>query len=364
MADINDTAFAPGEYIRDEIEARGWTQEALAHILGRPLRTVNLIISGKAGITPQTAQELAAAFGTSAEMWMNLESAYRLALEKKGQDDVARRAALYERAPVRDMIRRKWIDEFESVEKMEGAVDDFFSTPLAAAARMSTSYDEVTPGLKAWLSRAAALAGSVAANPYSKQKALTLIPDLHALTSDAQEVRRVPAVLAEMGIRFVLLEHLPRTRIDGAAIWLPDDQPAIAISLRYDRIDCFWHTLFHEVSHVLHEERSIDNDLIGPNKLDPDKVSEVEKRADRDACNFLIPPDKLRSFIIRHRPRFSKVNIIRFAGLHGIHPGIVVGQLQHSGAIQYSHSREMLVPVRDLLADAAMTDGWGHYPGI
>src|SRR5262245_32426879 len=92
MTDNNVALFAPGDYIRDELEARGLTQEAFAHILGRPLKVVNQIITGAKAITPQTAQEIAAAFGTSAELWMNLESAYRLAKSRTNQDAVSRRA--------------------------------------------------------------------------------------------------------------------------------------------------------------------------------------------------------------------------------------------------------------------------------
>jgi len=71
--------FSPGEILADELEARGWTQAKLAKILGRPLQTVNAIINGKKQITPQTALELSAALGTSAELWLNMEMTYRLA---------------------------------------------------------------------------------------------------------------------------------------------------------------------------------------------------------------------------------------------------------------------------------------------
>jgi HTH-type transcriptional regulator/antitoxin HigA len=70
--------FPPGDFIREEIEARGWTQGDLATILGRPIQVVNGIINAKRAITPQTAVELAAAFGTSPDVWLNLESAYQL----------------------------------------------------------------------------------------------------------------------------------------------------------------------------------------------------------------------------------------------------------------------------------------------
>jgi len=59
--------FPPGEFLREEIEARGWSQSTLAKILGRTIQVVNEIINGKKAITSQTAVELAAAFGTSAE---------------------------------------------------------------------------------------------------------------------------------------------------------------------------------------------------------------------------------------------------------------------------------------------------------
>src|SRR4051794_37892054 len=71
-------AFPPGEFLREELEARGWTQRDLAEILGRPAQVVSAIATGKKEITPRTALELAAAFGTSAESRLGLEAQYRL----------------------------------------------------------------------------------------------------------------------------------------------------------------------------------------------------------------------------------------------------------------------------------------------
>jgi HTH-type transcriptional regulator/antitoxin HigA len=71
-------AFPPGDYIREELDARGWTQADLAKIIGRSQPAVNEMITGKRGITPESALALAAAFGTSPEFWMNLETIYSL----------------------------------------------------------------------------------------------------------------------------------------------------------------------------------------------------------------------------------------------------------------------------------------------
>lgn len=85
--------FAPGEYIREELEARGWTQGDLATILNRPLQAINEIINGKKRITAETAKAIAAAFGTSPEVWLNLENTYQLAKAADPDPDIPRRAA-------------------------------------------------------------------------------------------------------------------------------------------------------------------------------------------------------------------------------------------------------------------------------
>jgi HTH-type transcriptional regulator / antitoxin HigA len=362
MAETRDALFAPGEYIRDELEARGWTQEAFAHILGRPLKVVNQIITGAKAITPQTAQEIAAALGTSAELWMNLESAYRLGKARTDQDAVSRRAKLYEQAPVKEMISRKWIPDCDDVDELESAVIQFFAEPFEAAARKSTSYETTTPAERAWMYQARNMARKISVTfAYTVERATKELPALHALTVSEGEARRVPAVLAQMGIRFVIVKPLQGSRIDGATFWLDDNSPVIAVSLRYDRIDSFWFTVIHELRHVINGDKwSIDTDLVGPDRLGAKDIPEAEQRANEQASEFLIPRAKLDSFITRHRPRFSKVNIIRFANLHRIHPGIVVGQLQHRDAIKYSHSREMLASIRTAVTDSALTDGWGH----
>jgi len=58
--------MTPGERIRVEMDARGWTQRDLAKVLGRPLPAVNEIIQGKRAMTPEMAIALEGAFGIDA----------------------------------------------------------------------------------------------------------------------------------------------------------------------------------------------------------------------------------------------------------------------------------------------------------
>ena len=82
--------FPPGEFIRDELDARGWTQGDLADILGRTEPKISELINGKRAITPQTAKELAAAFGTSAHVWLSLEITFQLWKDQTEQTAVER----------------------------------------------------------------------------------------------------------------------------------------------------------------------------------------------------------------------------------------------------------------------------------
>ena len=56
--DMDERVAHPGESLRVKLEERGWTQNDLATIMGRPVRLVTEIVTGKRSITPETAVEL------------------------------------------------------------------------------------------------------------------------------------------------------------------------------------------------------------------------------------------------------------------------------------------------------------------
>ena len=71
-------AFPPGDYLRDELEERGWTEKEFAEILGRPAQTISEILNGRKQIVPDTALAIGEALNTSAEVWIGLQTAYNL----------------------------------------------------------------------------------------------------------------------------------------------------------------------------------------------------------------------------------------------------------------------------------------------
>lgn len=362
--------FPPGDFIKDELEERGWTQSDLADIIGRSVALVSDIIAKKRGITPETAKVLGEAFGTSAQFWLNLESMYQLSLVSNEDNHVARRARLYTRAPIKDMIKRGWLEPSTNIEVVEKRLLDFFEIRSldkdaqfwAYAARKSTSYRAITPAQNAWLFRAKRIAKAVPVKNFSQAAFKEAIERLRPLLYDVEEIRHVPRILADAGIRFLVVEPLPHTRIDGGCFWL-DGSPVVVVSLRFDRVDCFWHTVFHELGHAKNRDgiknASLDVDLTDGGETPVDQKPEYEQEADRFAVETLVPQKKLNDFIAGVHPLYSRLKIMGFAKENHVHPGIVVGQLQYSKKITYASHRDMLVKVRSIVTQSALTDGWG-----
>jgi HTH-type transcriptional regulator/antitoxin HigA len=358
--------FPPGDFLREELEERGWTQRDLAQILDRPLRTVNEVVTGKRGITPDTARGLAAALGTSAELWMNLETAYQLHRSAKPDETIAQRARLFAKAPVIAMIQRGWIEPSDNTTVLEKRLCDFFSVtsmdePLgfpAAARTPSARTSGFTPEQAAWLARATRMAKVLQARTYDPARFTELIEQIRLLLLNPEDTRRAPRVLAEFGIRLVIVKGLPHSKIEGACFWLDEDTPAIALSMRHPRIDYFWYTLMHELGHVRSGDGQALDDDWPPSSQEMKRWPERELRANDFAEDALVPAAEMADFIDRTGPLYSKHRIRNFAQRMNVHPGIVVGQLQFKEEIPWKHNREMLVSVRDYVTDAALTDGW------
>lgn len=367
-ARIPAEVFPPGEYLAEELEARGWSQTELAEILGRPHRLVNEIIAGKRTITPETAKGLSAAFGTSPEFWMNLETAYQLSKARIEEVEVTRRARLYTTFPVKELLKRGWVEASENIEVLEQRFLDFYAMPsmdakpqFAYAARQ-TSYDSPPRMIcLAWLKRAEQVAKTVRVSKFSAQALRAAIPDLRACMEYKEGIENVSAILAKTGVRLVIVEHLPSSKMDGACFWIEGVSPVIALSLRFDRVDNFWFNLFHEMDHILNGEGK-DDPIYETIDQHADGLPPNEVRANEAAANYCIPHDEMNGFIARVNPLFSKQAVIGFAARMRIHPGIVVGQLQgrKPPLIPYSYHREMLEKIKPLVTATVVTDGFGN----
>lgn len=69
----------PGDALRLEMDARGLSANALALALRVPSGRITAILAGKRSVTPETALRLGRYFGTGAQLWLNMQTAFDLA---------------------------------------------------------------------------------------------------------------------------------------------------------------------------------------------------------------------------------------------------------------------------------------------
>ena len=135
--------------------------------------------------------------------------------------------------------------------------------------------------------------------------------------------------LEKHGIHLIVVPHLPKTYLDGAAILLPDGTPIIGLTLRYDKIDNFWFCLLHELSHVSKHLSASDRLII--DDLDPKgkKVETediIEKEADEMARNGLIPKRVWDRKALSGKALTQEVYAL--AKNLKIHPAIIAGRIR------------------------------------
>lgn len=361
----------PGEFIQEEMEARGWNQRDLAYILKVPDTSVGLIISGKRGVTPRMAKALGAAFDVPADLFINLQSAYDKAIAQEPSPEIAKIARFFNVFPIREMIRRGWIKDADASEQ-EKQLTSFFEVnnaneiPFLAHSAKKSRYEErnIPPIQLAWLYRVKQIAKSIPVKSFSPDALRNIIPRLRELLAEPEESRHIPRIMAECGVRLIFVEPLPKAGIDGVCFWLDNASPVIGMSLRYDRIDNFWFVLRHEIEHVLQGNGKGDSEEIidvleGENLGTSANIPLAEQLANAAAADFCVPQDKLDSFIKRKNPFFYEKDVLAFSKLNGIHAGLVVGQLQYKLG-KCGFLAKYQTKIRQFVLPGSIADGWGQ----
>jgi HTH-type transcriptional regulator/antitoxin HigA len=365
----------PGQLVNSLLSERGWTRRILAIILGIDETGLNHIIAGKRPVKAELALILGETFSVPAEDFMSLQKEYDLAkarIEARPDAGRAIRARLFGDLPISEMIRRGWLDtdDVKDVPGVEASLIKFFGVNsideieiLPHAAKKTRTFTPITPTQLAWIYRVREIASDMIVARYSLPAVRNAVTLLSKLLSAPEEARKVPRILAECGIRFVIVESLSSAKIDGVCFWMNDVSPVIGMSLRYDRIDNFWFVLRHEIEHVLNQhgrsEIMLDIELEGDRVGTGPDISQEERIANEVAADFCIPRKTMESFVARKFPFFYERDILGLSNTLNIHPGLIAGQLQRRTG-DYKRFRQYLVKIRAAVMPSAIVDGWGN----
>ena len=358
---------SPGEYVKDKMGARGWTQSDLAYALGfKQAAAVNQILTNKRSISANLARSLALALDCDPEELARIQAAWDVRAADDPDPAILVRARILSRYPLREMVKRGWIDPDYGQGTLEEQICRFFNVsnldeiPHLGHSAKRARYDEIPPQQLAWLFRVKAIAQEMTASRFDKSKLVESLETFSVLREEPEGVRHVPRLLQNAGVRFVVVESLPNAAIDGVSLWLTRSEPVIGMSFRYDRIDNFWFVLRHECAHIIHGDSQshaiVDCEL---GEIEPAaSANEDERIANEEAADFCVPSKEMQSFYLRKKPYFAEREVLAFSKRMNVHPGLVVGQLQRRME-RYDLLRKHLVRVREVLAGSMMMDGWG-----
>ena len=143
---------------------------------------------------------------------------------------------------------------------------------------------------------------------------------------------KLRALCREAGVKLVLVPVVPRANVSGVARWLNPHSPLIQLSLYGRTNDKFWFAFFHEAAHVLLHADNKQNIFLDNLNHDSSNNSLQEQEANHWTAEKLIPQSDIGDLLKIQTPD----EIERFARSINIHPGIVIGRLQHEGVLGYA----------------------------
>ena len=344
-----DYVSPPGETLLELLEERQMSQAELARRMGRPHKTINEIIHGKAAITPETARQLEHVLGAPASFWNNREQAYRAFLAAQAERERLQEAGDWvRRFPVNDMVRLGWIKRHsDQVEQTRGycVLWRCLASPMAGMLGQSAgvlcrarSFDSQPEALTAWLRQGEIMAQRIACRPYDAEACRRALQDVRPLTAVAPEVftGALQDLCAQAGVAVVFVPKSPAQKS-------AERRAGLAPIRRLFSSACATRPMTNSGS-ASSTRRGISSCMANVRcSRYEDGDGEKEDEADRFAAEFLIPSRELASFLEKQAPgRYpSTHSICAFADALGIAPGIVAGRLQHDGHVPFTHYHDL-----------------------
>lgn len=334
-------ATHPGVLIKDELDAiPHLNQKMLAKEMGVQPSFLNEIIKGKRPVTADIAILLEKILGISADYWMRFQSQYEIdtARTKKKNIEKIKNIELWniikEYVPVNYFKKNKYLkNELKSdIKKIQdiyniNTIDELisaFSRNKFAYFRKSANLKVDEKNMFAWSSLAQYKAENQTVNSFSFDNIDQLCKNLNIIFYENTNTKeRVKKTLNQFGIKMSLIEKIEKTPIDGFSFWSKKN-PAIALTLRHNRIDNFAFTIMHEIGHIdLHLRNDKDKKFM--DLTEKKNVDKCENEADSYAQEKLIS-NNIWEKIISQFP-LNDAEIIEISKHTKINPAILLGRI-------------------------------------
>ncbi|EHK9184857.1 ImmA/IrrE family metallo-endopeptidase [Vibrio vulnificus] len=346
-----DWISPPGETIVELLDESGLSIEDLSRKIGLSSQKSQRLLDGELSICQSLASRLESTFKVSSKFWLSRDSQYQ-AFKQRLE---AKEKSWLELLPVADMVKFGWISKrsprnarvreclnFFNQSSIDAWYKDYAANELSVAYRASSSFKTEPVSVFTWLQYAQIETKKTAVLPWDREILIDSIPEIRELTNEPNPqvfIPKLKRIFAEAGVVFVIAKTPTGCRASGATCFFEKNKATLVMSFRYLTDDHFWFTLFHEIGHlVLHtQEHTVRIEGRGIQG-----VSDIEEQEANDfASTTLIPSVYRKEMSSFYKSDWKR--IVRFARKVGVSKGIVLGQLQHMGNIDYAYLNRLKV---------------------
>lgn len=348
-----DLIIHPGETLTEILEDRDMSQKELAIRTGMTEKHISTIVKGQKNISVAFAKKLEYALGIDASFWINLQANYDRELLEFEEVNNITEAELGILKPLKQvmeyMVSRRWlienINEAEKVLYLRRilAVSNLTAIPnitynAAYRAQVATNINVDTYVLYAWQRICELVTKDI---EVCEELNISLLRDniseiKKLMFEDINIVQgKLEKIFAKCGIAFKIVKHFKGAPVQGFIKKTDDGKLILCMTIRQNRADIFWFTLFHEIGHIINED--IRQRFIDFNSTQ----SDMEAKADAFARDILMNARDYKEFVMKRD--FSISAIDAFAKKQGVKSYIVIGRLQTDEILGWDQYNEKIV---------------------
>lgn len=338
-------AIHVGEYIKDELDARGMQQKELAKMTGIQTSVLNDIIKGKRDLTAEHSVLIGNALGINDDFFYDLQKQYDMDRARLSERVAQQAAAITIWNVLKQYISEKFFkrmgvltsDIKKDVEVMFEIfgvknLDEFLvlheQEAMIAYYKKSEKLVTNESDLFSWKYYSMYEARKNQLNVgFDKKSIDSLCDELNSIIAENVDVvNRTKIACEKSGVKFLTVKKEGQVPVDGMSFW-QGENPTVVLTIRRGTIDNFAFAMMHELGHIM-LHLSV-GDKVFVNISDEMMENIYEKEADGFARNKLIPADKWKSFCQRTKnvsPYQIQPYIRRFAEENGINAQVVLGR--------------------------------------
>lgn len=338
--------FHPGITLSEKLKEMGMSVKEFAVRTSKPEKTIFAVIGGKSSVTSDMAVAFESVTKIPAHFWLNIQRGYDEYIARQKREEQLSSAYEWARSfPLSKMMEFGWISVAKTREEKvktllsffqvstEKAWEDYYlNQQLKVAFRISLNNTKEAHAISAWLRQGEIQAAEMEVSEFSEKALREAIPTMKGLCAGQpiDFARTLQKECAKVGVKLIYTPCLPKAPINGSTRWI-NDVPCIQMTGRHKRNDIFWFTFFHELGHILlHGKKDIFLEDIEY----ADKQKEKEEEADTFSSRILLSQAEENEII--KNGDFSADAIRSYAEKFNVHPGIIVGRLQHEKVISFT----------------------------